>query len=121
MSNHKSKRNKCVSRNLFVDDAIITIVLLENYPCTTKNELKARELHHITNNLCINKNKPFISDILWSDKKAYYKEYRTNHKDEAKIYDVDHRDQINANRRARYAKNKLPQNLEHNLNNNITV
>ena len=63
LSNHKSKSNECVSKSMFINDAIISIVLIEDYPCENKNQLKARELHYITNINCININKPFISDI----------------------------------------------------------
>ena len=140
LSQHKNKNNKCVSRNLFVDDAIITIVLVESFPCTTKNELKARELHHITTNNCINVNKPFVCDILYGDGKAYRKEYyaiNAEHKIEKqkiyndvhkeqieeyrKEYKASHRDQINARRRAHYAENKLALKLESTLNNNIVL
>jgi len=75
LSTHKNKSNTTVSKKLFVDDAIITIVLIENYPCNSKNELKARELYHITSNTCININKPFVCDIPYGDGKAYKKEY----------------------------------------------
>ena len=138
LSNHKNISNTCASKKLFTNDAIITIVLLENYPCNTKNELKARELFHITNNVCINANKPFVCDILISDRKEYdkiyNKEYYTNHKEEAKehnkayytnhkqeikIYDASRRDRINALRRTRRAEKKLTKNLENTLNNNI--
>ena len=138
LSQHKNKSNKAVSRNLFINEAIITIVLIENFPCNTKNELKARELHHITSNMCINANKPFVCDILISDRKEYDKiynrEYYTNHKEEAKehnkayytnhkqeikIYDASRRDRINALRRTRRAEKKLTKNLENTLNNNI--
>ena len=57
LSEHKCKSNRCVSKKLFVDDAIVTIVLIKDYPCDNKNMLKARELHHITNNMCINANR----------------------------------------------------------------
>jgi Uri superfamily endonuclease len=151
LSNHKSKSNKAISRKLFNDGAIITIVLIENYPCNTKNELKARELHYITTHNCINKNKPFVCDILCSDMKAWskeyyqanaeqinskakeynaknaehYKEYQTDYreanKEHRKEYDKSHRDRINATDRARYAKKKLAKELENALNNSITV
>ncbi len=74
LSHHKLSSNQCVSKKMFVNDAIITIVLLEAYPCNSKNELKARELYYITNNVCINHNKPFITELLLSDKE-YMKEY----------------------------------------------
>ena len=60
---HKQPLNKCVSKRMFVNDAIISIVLIEDYACENKNQLKSRELHYITTIECINKNKPFISDI----------------------------------------------------------
>ena len=140
LSTHKSKSNTTISKKLFVDDAIITIVLIENYPCNSKNELKARELYHITSNTCININKPFVCDIPYSDTKAYMKEYyhanaeqiNTRHKvyDDAhreqihtyqKAYNDTHRDQINTRRRALFAEKKLTKNLESTLNKNIIV
>ena len=30
---HKSKSNKAVSKSMFINDAIITIVLIEDFPC----------------------------------------------------------------------------------------
>ena len=138
LSGHKNLSNTCASKKLFTNDAIITIVLLENYPCNTKNELKARELHYITTNNCININKPFVCDILISDRKEYdkiyNKEYYTNHKEEAKehnkayytnhkqeikIYYASQRDRTNALQRTRRAEKKLTKNLENTLNNNI--
>ena len=81
LSTHKHKSNTCVSKKLFVNDAIITIVLIENFACNTKNELKARELHHITTNNCINVNKPFVCEIPCSDIKAWHKEYQQANKE----------------------------------------
>jgi GIY-YIG catalytic domain len=151
LSNHRSKNNTCVSRNLFTGDAIITIVLIESFACTTKNELKARELHYITTNDCINVNKPFVCEIPYGDGKAYMKEYQQANKEQCKAsqqeynashrdqintrqkvydeankehkkdYEASHRDQINARRRALYTKKKQALNLESTLNNNITV
>ena len=148
---HKHKSNTCVSKKLFVNDAIITIVLIENFACNTKNELKARELQHITTNNCINVNKPFVCEIPFGDGKAYKKEYyainaeqiksRTKeyytinaeqiksktkeynaiNAEHIKEYRASHKDQINANRRARRAEKKLALNLENTLNKNIIV
>jgi len=81
LSNHKNLSNTCASKKLFTNDAIITIVLLENYPCNTKNELKARELHYITTNNCININKPFVCDIPYGDGKAWDKKYQQANKE----------------------------------------
>ena len=40
---HKNKANECVSKQLFSNDAVIQIILIESYPCNNKSELKARE------------------------------------------------------------------------------
>ena len=125
LSQHKKKCNDCSSKKLFVDDAIVTIVLIENYPCKTKTELKARELHHITTNICININKPFVCDIPYADTKAWKKEYQLvnaeqhkasqkiyleSHKEQLKehkkIYDDTHREQISAQKKKYYHANK---------------
>ena len=95
LSTHKSKSNSCVSRKLFVEDAVVTIILIENFACNTKNELKARELHHITTNKCINVNKPFVCDIPYADTKAWKKEYNTINAE-----------QISANRKEYYQANQ---------------
>ena len=99
LNEHKSKSNGCVSKKLFVDDAIITIVLIENYECNDRNELKARELYHITNNICININKPFVSEITYEDKKAYDKEYQLANADKIKEYRL-----ANADKSKKYGK-----------------
>ena len=134
LSQHKNKNNKAVSKKLFTDDSIITIVLIENFPCNTKNELKARELHHITTNNCINANKPFVCEIPYSDMKAWKKEYynanseQLNEKQkeyyhantEKRIeYQQKYRETHTEQIKARYAEKKLTKNLENTLNNNI--
>ena len=96
LSKHKNKSNQTSSKKLFIDDAIITIVLIEACPCNSKNELKARELFHITNTLCINANKPFISESTGKEwAKEYSKEYFNTHKEQVLEY-----------RKAHYESNK---------------
>ena len=109
LSQHKCKANSCSSKKLFVNDAIITIVLIENYPCNTKNELKARELHHITTNNCININKPFVCEIIHGDKKEWDKEYQLANKEQIstkrKEYYAINADQIKSKAKEYYAIN----------------
>jgi hypothetical protein len=101
LSGHKNGMNTCSSKKMFENDAIITIALLEALPnCKSKAELNARELYYITTIPCINKNKPFITDVKvvggnraeWT--KAYNKEYQTDHaeerKEQQKAYTQDH-------------------------------
>jgi hypothetical protein len=78
--NHHKSYLDCSSKKLFENDAVVTIILVEAFPCNNKNELKARELFHITNNACINTNKPFISEL--NHGVEWHKEYYENNKDE---------------------------------------
>jgi predicted GIY-YIG superfamily endonuclease len=50
------------------------IVLMENYPCSTKEELHARERYYIEQNVCVNKTIPCRTD------KEYDQYYRTTEK-----------------------------------------
>ena len=49
------------------------IVLLELYPCNSKDELYAREKYYIQNNNCVNKNNPLstVQDALFYQKNYY--------------------------------------------------
>ena len=78
---HKNKANECVSKQLFANDAVIQIILIESYPCNNKMELRAKEHHYITTLVCINKKIPFITDIVIinGDKKEWDKAYRIEH------------------------------------------
>lgn len=63
------------------------IILIENYPCETKEELHARERFHIENNNCVNKcipgRKPKESKIeYYNNNKEYFKEYRKEYYNE---------------------------------------
>ena len=76
---HKNPTNSCCSKKMFqVQDAIITIALIEAFPCQSKAELKARELYYMTIMECINVNRPFITDItvVDGDETEWRKEYR---------------------------------------------
>tara|TARA_R110000868_G_scaffold402352_1_gene678611 strand:- start:504 stop:1178 length:675 start_codon:yes stop_codon:yes gene_type:complete len=88
---HKAPANTCVSKKMFASDAIITIVLIENFPCNTKNEMKARELFHITNNACININKPFVSEFAYNDE-GWVKEYREANKEKKAEHNKEYRE-----------------------------
>ena len=85
---HKNKANECVSKQLFANDAVIQIILIESYPCNNKSELTAREHHYITTLVCINKQIPFITDIaiVNGDNKEWQKAYNKLHVDEIAAY-----------------------------------
>tara|TARA_A100001201_G_scaffold127065_1_gene111687 strand:- start:432 stop:854 length:423 start_codon:yes stop_codon:yes gene_type:complete len=80
LSRHKSdKRNNngnCYSR--FLDLERSQIILLENYPCESKNQLLKREQYWIDNNDCINKNRssPLQYDKILEKEKLRKREQR---------------------------------------------
>jgi len=121
-SQHKNKLN-CSSKKLFENDAVVTIVLIENFPCNNKNELKARELFYITNNPCINNNKPFISELNYGVElrkewyeankekiSEYKKEYRESNKEKiaerTKAYNEANKEAILEQKKEYYEANK---------------
>ena len=116
---HKSKSNNCVSKGMFVNDAIISIVLIEDCPCENKNQLKARELHYITTLECININKPFITDVNYGDSKEWKKIYRETHKEQIAQYKVINKEQI-AQYNKQYNENHKEQIAEKNKQYNET-
>ena len=90
LSYHKSTHNKAVSKYLFRPDAIVDIVLLENYACNNINELKAKELHYISTVPCINKNKPFISSFNCNSINEWRQDYRNQHLEQSIHYRNTH-------------------------------
>ena len=103
---HKNKANKCVSKQLFANDAVIQIILIESCPCNNKMELMAREHHFITTLVCINKKIPFVTDIIIvnGDQKEWLKAYNESRAVEIaakkKIYDDLHKAEKSARQKA---------------------
>jgi hypothetical protein len=53
----KGKHNYITSFKIF-ENADYNIILIENYPCNSKDELIARERYYIENTVCVNKSIP---------------------------------------------------------------
>jgi hypothetical protein len=71
-----------------------SIILIEEYPCETKEQLLARERFHIENNVCVNKNIPTRTLKEWKeDNKEYNKEYREQNKEKIKQKNKEYREQ----------------------------
>ena len=91
------------------------IILIEDYPCETKNDLRWRERYYIENLDCINKRRPIITDDERKEQqKEQSKKQHVNrpieYKKEKQIYDKSYREK-NAekkrlNDKAYYEKNK---------------
>ncbi len=110
MDEHRSafksnKARKCKSEELLKEDDA-QIILLENYPCSSKDELLARERHWYDQykNVAINKVRPVVSN----------KERQIQNNEKAKTYRENNREKINTKARetgkknwaVRYAKEK---------------
>ena len=93
-----------IARNNF------SIVLLETYPCSTRNELTRRERFYIENNECVNFIIPTRSIV----------EYRIENKNEIlskqKIYRDNNKNEIKERRTEYQANNRQKINLKQNEN-----
>ena len=96
------------------------IILIENFPCNTKDELFSRERHWTNELICINKRRNQgllleLGQLEYSkqNSKKYYQEnkdkiilYRHNHKEQSteynKKYYEDNRDKINLQQSKKY-------------------
>mgnify|MGYP003632647657 CR=1 FL=1 len=80
-SQHKretiSGRNKCISK-LIIKNGNYDIILIENYPCKSREELLMRERYYIDNTDCINHVRPIITI---EERKEYEKDYALKNKD----------------------------------------
>jgi hypothetical protein len=85
----RKARHKChlnCSSKLLFEKGDVDIVLVENFPCNSKEELQSRERWYIENNNCINKAIPMRTKKEYYNNnkdriKKYYKEYYKTNKD----------------------------------------
>jgi hypothetical protein len=102
-----AKSAKCVKSKSIILGGDYAIILIENYPCESKEELLKKERYYIENNICLNKQIPLRTDKEYrDDNKDKIKDYREINKDKMKEYNKKNRDKINKNRRELRAKNK---------------
>ena len=101
----RGKRNRTTSFILFDKYGYenCKIILIENYPCNTKEELSAREAYHIKNNKCVNKCMPLRTRKQYKlDNKEKIKIsdklYREANKDKIKKYKTDNKEKIKERR-----------------------
>jgi len=88
MNGHRSdfKRGKTISSREILKYQDPLIVLIEDYPCNSKDELLKREQFYILNNDCVNKNIPARNDEQKKEYKSEIdKEYRKSNKESISI------------------------------------
>ena len=90
MADHRAKHLKQTHRPLYNQMAEIGvdkffIELIETYPCQNREELNAREGHHIRQNGTLNKTIQGRTNKQYNDdNKERHKEYREKHKEQIK-------------------------------------
>ena len=111
-ASHKTPSNKSSSKQI-IDLGDAVILLVENYPCQSEDQARAREGHYIINNPCVNK------CVAGRTKQQYYIDNKQTKDEYQKEYDDKHREQIK-NRMKIYNKLKREKKkLELlNINNN---
>ena len=87
-SSYKKLNNYCSSHDIFDKYGVenCKILLIENYPCNSKEELLKKEGEYIRQLNCVNKTIPDRT------LKEYKKLYTTSHKNEKKQYDKIYRE-----------------------------
>ena len=111
-ASHKSTSNKTSSKKI-IDLGDAVILLVENYPCQSEDQARAREGFYILNNPCVNK------CVAGRTVKQYYIDNKQTKDEYQKQYDEKHKEQIK-NRMKIY--NKLKRDKKKlellNINNN---
>ena len=98
------ENNFCTSFKILEGDNY-KIVLVENYPCKSKEELLQRERFYIENNECVNRNIPTRTY------KEYYKDYRLLNAEKLKHYSKNYREE-NKEKLNEYKKNYILVNID---------
>jgi len=79
LAHHVSKKNTTTSREI-IEGGNYEMVLIEDYPCTSKDQLHRRERHFIETLECVNKQIPCRT----------HKEYDYQNKDKIQEYQKNH-------------------------------
>jgi hypothetical protein len=79
-SHHKTPSNKSSSKQI-IDLGDAVILLVENYPCQSEDQARAREGYYIINNPCVNK------CVAGRTKKQYYVDNKQTKDEYQKKYD----------------------------------
>ena len=118
LTGHVRKGNTCSSREI-IEDGNYEIILIENFPCDSKDELHKRERYYIETLDCVNKVIPTrTQQEYYVANREQRKEYCKNNKDIIKEYYENNKDRIkkyyenNKEQRKEYCKNNKERILE---------
>jgi len=99
LTGHVNKSNKCISREI-IEDGNYEIILIENFPCDSKDELHKRERYYIENLDCINKVIPTRT------KKEYNETNKEHMREQNKERYIVNKDRILERMKEHYIVNK---------------
>lgn len=108
-SQHKEDRNTCKSK-LIIENGDYDIILIENYPCKSKEELLMRERYYIESIDCINKQLPGRTGAEWyQDNKERILEKAKNKvkTDEIKEYQKEYQKEYYQKHKAKIKQRRL--------------
>ena len=97
-SDFREGKNKCTCKHMF-DLGKVKIVLIENCPCNSKEELLKRERHYIETMVCVNKTIPGRS------KAEYLQDNKEEISKTKKEYNLKNKDKIKEIKKEYYLKN----------------
>ena len=113
MATHRcyAKTKNFSSKQLFESGKAI-IVLVEEYPCNSKEELLKRERYYIEKNDCVNKNIPGRTIKDWridnqDYQKNYYQDNKEKHKEYFKEYRVKNKEKLAEYQQSYRDENKI--------------
>ena len=109
LHNHRAQQCKtaCGRYIKIVGEDTCRIVLVEDYPCENKDQLRRKEDEHIqlnrNNEMCLNIMRAFLTP---EEKKTDRQTYRETHREESQTYRETHKDKANEYRKAYYETHK---------------
>ena len=108
LAQHVSKKNDCSSKGI-IERGNYEMLLIESYPCNSKDELHRRERHFIeTLDNCVNNKRPIRTK---EEKKEYNKEWYVENKtdilEKQKKYNDENKEQKSEYDKNRYIENKV--------------
>jgi hypothetical protein len=84
------------------------IILIEDFPCENKDQLRAREQYWIENTECVNKHRALLtSEHVKQDNKTCYEKYKEKRIQNQKEYYQKNRDNVLEQKRQYYQRKKL--------------
>lgn len=103
LSKHKSDKD-CSSKIIFETCDNYSIILIEDYPCNSKNELLIRERYFYELYDCINISKPIL---FKGEKKLYNQERYINNIEKYENYRLEHKEYQHNYDKEYWEKNKI--------------